>query len=129
MQALTVERMKERREKTGAAGKDCRRGTTEGRRGEKEPKTAETIRRAAASEIDELFDRPKTAETICGAAAAAAKTRRPPPERDGMQDVRGMGSKVRPLTDDGLPVYSAQEMKIGMGGDTDQCPFDCACCF
>lgn len=104
---------------------DGRRETTE-----KGKQTAtETIRRTAASEIDELFEKPKAA-AAAAAAAAAVKTRRHPPlERDGMGDVRGMGSKVRPLTDDGLPVYSAQEMKIGMGGDTDQCPFDCECCF
>jgi len=30
---------------------------------------------------------------------------------------------------EGLPVYTADELNVGVGGDTDQCPFDCTCCF
>ncbi|KAG2373294.1 hypothetical protein C9374_012283 [Naegleria lovaniensis] len=32
-------------------------------------------------------------------------------------------------TIDGLAVYSTDELKIGKGGNTDLCPFDCDCCF
>lgn len=32
-------------------------------------------------------------------------------------------------TEDGLLIYSATEMNIGKGGDTEDCPFDCWCCF
>lgn len=31
-------------------------------------------------------------------------------------------------TEDGLPIYSVEELKIGLGGDTPECPFDCHCC-
>ncbi len=31
--------------------------------------------------------------------------------------------------EEGLPVYSTEELNIGTGGNTDQCPFDCSCCF
>eukprot|EP01038_Epipyxis_sp_PR26KG_P008779 gene8779-11855_t len=29
----------------------------------------------------------------------------------------------------GLPVYKAHLLKVGEGGGTDLCPFDCNCCF
>jgi len=32
-------------------------------------------------------------------------------------------------TDDGLPIYDIKELNIGLGGDTELCPFDCQCCF
>jgi hypothetical protein len=32
-------------------------------------------------------------------------------------------------TDDGLPIYDIKELNIGLGGDTELCPFDCECCF
>jgi len=31
--------------------------------------------------------------------------------------------------DSGLPVYKAHLLKVGEGGGTPLCPFDCACCF
>ena len=30
---------------------------------------------------------------------------------------------------DNLPVFTEDELKIGKGGDTEDCPFDCNCCF
>jgi hypothetical protein len=30
---------------------------------------------------------------------------------------------------EGLKVYTMDELKIGQGGNTDLCPFDCDCCF
>lgn len=31
--------------------------------------------------------------------------------------------------EEGLPIYTTEELKVGAGGDTDNCPFDCECCF
>lgn len=31
--------------------------------------------------------------------------------------------------DSGLPVYKAHLLKVGEGGGTSLCPFDCTCCF
>ncbi len=31
--------------------------------------------------------------------------------------------------EEGLPIYTTEELKVGAGGDTDKCPFDCECCF
>jgi hypothetical protein len=38
---------------------------------------------------------------------------------------------VRPLRVDneGLPIYSWESLRIGQGGGTALCPFDCDCCF
>ena len=35
----------------------------------------------------------------------------------------------RRYTEDGLKIFSMAELKIGQGGDTEDCPFDCDCCF
>ena len=32
-------------------------------------------------------------------------------------------------TESGLPVYKAHLLKVGEGGGTSLCPFDCDCCF
>ena len=37
--------------------------------------------------------------------------------------------KVKRETEDGIRIYSEKELKIGEGGNTSQCPFDCDCCF
>lgn len=44
-------------------------------------------------------------------------------------DSRGLKRKTRALTEDGYPIYTPSELKIGMGGGTDLCPFDCNCCY
>ncbi|KAJ1950537.1 hypothetical protein IWQ62_006555, partial [Dispira parvispora] len=46
---------------------------------------------------------------------------------DGFFDSRGTKSKQ--YTEDGLPVFTVQDLGIGEGGDTPDCPFDCQCCF
>ena len=33
------------------------------------------------------------------------------------------------LTEEGWKVYTPEELNIGLGGDTPECPFDCNCCF
>lgn len=52
-----------------------------------------------------------------------------PTEKDSFGDVRGLHKKATRLTDDGLPIWTDKEMKIGQGGDSPDCPFDCECCF
>ncbi|ORY74043.1 hypothetical protein BCR35DRAFT_306819 [Leucosporidium creatinivorum] len=45
-------------------------------------------------------------------------------------DEKFMDSRgTRRRTDDGLAIYDIAELKIGLGGDTPECPFDCQCCF
>ena len=33
------------------------------------------------------------------------------------------------VDEEGLPVYSTEELNVGQGGNTAACPFDCECCF
>ncbi|KAJ9080971.1 hypothetical protein DSO57_1019366 [Entomophthora muscae] len=48
---------------------------------------------------------------------------------DDFFDSRGTKSK-RKTTEEGFMIYSSKELNIGQGeGDTEDCPFDCQCCF
>eukprot|EP01027_Heterolobosea_sp_BB2_P015987 GEZU01022825.1.p1 GENE.GEZU01022825.1~~GEZU01022825.1.p1 ORF type:complete len:136 (-),score=62.23 GEZU01022825.1:139-546(-) len=40
-----------------------------------------------------------------------------------------IGGKQKRKRIDGLPIYTEEELKIGKGGGTPLCPFDCDCCF
>ena len=33
------------------------------------------------------------------------------------------------FTEEGWKVYTSEELNLGKGGDTADCPFDCNCCF
>jgi tyrosyl-tRNA synthetase len=78
--------------------------------------------KTASKEIDELFSK----KSIAKIPSQEVKTVKPVDEE--FADTRNKKSK-RPLTDDGLPIYSDKDMRIGTGGDTAECPFDCDCCF
>ncbi|KAJ1926565.1 hypothetical protein IWQ60_003681 [Tieghemiomyces parasiticus] len=102
-----------------------------------------------ATEIDDIFAcKPKrTAIDDGGAANSGDKSGRkrsadadspaepakrqqaavPPPDDDGFFDTRGRRSKRQ--TEDGLPLFSLDDLKIGQGQDTPDCPFDCECCY
>ena len=38
-------------------------------------------------------------------------------------------SKIRKRTEEGFKIYNLEELNIGKGGETEDCPFDCDCCF
>ena len=40
-------------------------------------------------------------------------------------------SEIKPsgLTEEGFKIYKEKDLKIGKGGNTKDCPFDCECCF
>lgn len=44
------------------------------------------------------------------------------------EEKRQSGGKVK-ITEDGYKVYTSEELGLGKGGNTDDCPFDCDCCF
>ncbi|KAI9105841.1 hypothetical protein DFS34DRAFT_644646 [Phlyctochytrium arcticum] len=50
-----------------------------------------------------------------------------PVDNDGFGDSRGMVAKRR--TDDGYKLFTTEELGIGKGADTPQCPFQCWCCY
>ena len=46
------------------------------------------------------------------------------------KDSRGITRSSRRMTEDGLRILSQEEdLKIGLGGNSKECPFDCWCCF
>ncbi|PFH32501.1 hypothetical protein BESB_018190 [Besnoitia besnoiti] len=60
-----------------------------------------------------------------GAKKKGKKKRRP---QTFDEDMRLNQPAVR-RTADGLRIYTEEELGIGKGGDTPECPFDCSCCF
>lgn len=63
----------------------------------------------------------------------------PQPERDDdFADIRGTKKRIHVMvlatnslgkrTADGFTIYNEDELKMGQGGDTPLCPFDCDCC-
>ncbi len=101
----------------------------------------------AQAEVDDLFAS-KKASPAAGAAPGTAADRAPgrrkrpaavvagpPPAKEkaveAIADLRGTRHTKRPMTEDGLPIYSAAEMRINMpnAGNSADCPFDCECCF
>jgi hypothetical protein len=82
------------------------------------------------NEIDELFaSRPKSKEPTHIEKPKKNPVIPPAVDKEDWTDSKGERRKRRPATEEGYPIYSVQEMKIGLGGDTPDCPFDCQCCF
>ena len=50
-----------------------------------------------------------------------------PSKKDNFNDSRGIQSVKR--TEEGYRIYTAKELNIGKGGDSELCPFDCSCCY
>ncbi|KAI8366837.1 uncharacterized protein BYT42DRAFT_588046 [Radiomyces spectabilis] len=83
---------------------------------------------------DEEPEQQKVEEVVFAELAAVKKSnKRPAPHKtnddgdDGFADSRGKKSKR--MTEDGYPIFDVKELRIGEGGDTPDCPFDCQCCF
>lgn len=45
------------------------------------------------------------------------------------EDMMGDAREQRRRTEEGWKIYTEEELKIGQGGGTPECPFDCDCCF
>lgn len=45
------------------------------------------------------------------------------------QEMKDEIKEKRRVTKDGYKIYSLEELNVGKGGDTEDCPFDCQCCF
>ncbi|KAI9205067.1 uncharacterized protein BJ171DRAFT_82542 [Polychytrium aggregatum] len=50
-----------------------------------------------------------------------------PDDTDGFANSRGL--KVRGYTEEGYKIYGEDELFSSTGGDTEDCPFDCRCCY
>lgn len=87
--------------------------------------------RIAAGDIDDIFKQVRTKEQSTAKPDKKVKLAPKPATFQGSKDdIFGTGQpKQRRYDAEGLPVYTADELNVGAGGDTDQCPFDCTCCF
>ena len=66
-------------------------------------------------EIDQIF---------ATAKKPTKKTKNPP-----KNSAKAGKTKKTKKSDGEVKVYTEEELKIGQGGHTDKCPFDCDCCF
>ncbi|BGP33405.1 hypothetical protein JCM10296v2_005205 [Rhodotorula toruloides] len=121
-------------EQKGKKGKKAAAGAAEGAAA-KPSRTDEAVEEdAAPKRIPEtVVDTSKTIETYKPPPLArkqlgenaTEEEKRAAEEEERFMDSRGN----RKRTEDGLPIYSEAELKIGFGGDTPLCPFDCDCCY
>lgn len=84
------------------------------------------------NEIDELFTKRTVKKVLTSNPASTQPIAASKPSQikdEPIADTRGTRKRARPLTDDGLPIYTDKEMRIGQGGSTAECPFDCSCCY
>eukprot|EP00611_Tribonema_gayanum_P011469 TRINITY_DN2170_c0_g1_i1.p1 TRINITY_DN2170_c0_g1~~TRINITY_DN2170_c0_g1_i1.p1 ORF type:complete len:194 (+),score=46.47 TRINITY_DN2170_c0_g1_i1:32-583(+) len=117
------------------------------------PAAAAAAAAADTSALDDIFGDVKKVklakaqreeqEAIARREAKAARKRREvnPFSEDGGKlgggeehdapDKWGWADNVKPVRVDseGLPIYTWDSLRIGQGGGTDLCPFDCDCCF
>lgn len=84
-----------------------------------------------SNEIDDLFASKKKVAPVEEVPVPKPVKIAPPKvdDDDDFGDSRGLKKRKRPTTEEGYPIYTDKEMKIGLGGDTPDCPFDCWCCY
>uniref|UniRef100_A0A7R9V8Y4 DUF1764 domain-containing protein n=1 Tax=Chlamydomonas euryale TaxID=1486919 RepID=A0A7R9V8Y4_9CHLO len=81
-------------------------------------------------ELRELAERIKKAREAKGKAAVAQGSSKKSKVEGSKDDIFGAQTgKGRKRTEEGYAIYTEDELKLGAGGDTDLCPFDCDCCY
>jgi hypothetical protein len=89
-------------------------------------------------DIDEIFAK-KTPSKPAVTIPVKSSVTRSVNDNDDFADIRGIKkriilsstvwlTRVGKRTSDGLTLYQEDELRIGQGGDTPLCPFDCDCC-
>ncbi len=108
-------------------------------------KTKELQIKKGVEEIDDLFSKAvskRSEEAIAVPEEEIVEKKRKihvEPERDstyGLVESNGYRPIISPEApleridpESGYPVYKAHLLKVGEGGGTELCPFDCDCCF
>ncbi|EPX72183.1 uncharacterized protein SOCG_04876 [Schizosaccharomyces octosporus yFS286] len=93
-------------------------------------------------EIDDIFSQKKTQPKGNGSGEKEQNKQEPKhpensrpskPKKGGSKGddlfLDPKGSSGRKRTEEGFLVYDLDELQMGRGGDTPQCPFDCDCCY
>ncbi|KAF4723911.1 hypothetical protein FOZ63_008614, partial [Perkinsus olseni] len=93
---------------------------------------------SSSESIDDIFGALKKSTR---STSTSTKTKDTPNEQQPAAPSRPQGSADDPLglgnraggdrkrTEEGYKIYTEEELKIGQGGNTPDCPFDCWCCF
>ena len=83
------------------------------------------------SELDNLFKSKKKKESKVAPSAAATEvsSKSKTIKKDKKEDDSKSKQKKARFTEEGYRIYTVDDLKIGKGGDTEDCPFDCECCF
>ena len=92
---------------------------------------SQKMTKTTKKDIDALFSKVKK-PTIKTEIPKTAKRKEAPKgsAADPLGNGQSRNSSSRKFTEEGWPIYSEEELKIGnSAGDTALCPFDCDCCF
>lgn len=92
------------------------------------------------SEIDELFAKkkkviakPKETDTKAPEKKTGKNSEKKSVKQDKAKDkvfeAKPSKPKQTKFTEEGFKIYSTDDLEIGKGGETEDCPFDCKCCF
>ncbi|GAW80960.1 conserved protein, unknown function [Plasmodium gonderi] len=92
---------------------------------------------AAKSNIEDIFSNLKVKEKKPITVNGTKQIKKNSEKYDHVRQAQKMAKKRNPkvgvdkraCTPDGLPIYSMEELKMGQGGYTKECPFECNCCF
>ncbi|CRH00060.1 conserved protein, unknown function [Plasmodium relictum] len=116
-------------------GKLLKKSKSEKRRKIKKKKKDEKIKKEmleVKTSIDDIFSKIKTKSTKDDETKKVKKDQESVTKNKKKKDKNNVSKQKvneRLCTPDGLPIYSMEELKIGKGGYTKECPFECNCCF
>ncbi|KXS13370.1 hypothetical protein M427DRAFT_156669 [Gonapodya prolifera JEL478] len=94
------------------------------------PKPTPAPSKSATKSKSKKLPHPPSSVEVVTDPSLKAKTKPSPvssSEPDEFADLRGTKSGRAKI--DGLNLFQAEELNIGKGGDTPDCPFDCKCCY
>ncbi|CAD6921316.1 unnamed protein product [Tilletia controversa] len=114
----------EQEEQEGDASSKSKKAKLKGKARQTEPETIldPSAPRPTATTTTQTASSSSTSQRTQGRAFEAAV------DEDDLAFADSRGS-ARKRTEEGFPIYSESELKIGQGGGTPLCPFDCDCCF
>ncbi|KAG9392148.1 Protein of unknown function DUF1764 eukaryotic [Carpediemonas membranifera] len=119
------------------AEKGKKGGSSAIQRGKSINKTSKTPiekKKARSDVIDDLFQKAKEKKKIDREEKQKKEEKKiidKEKKKEALEILTGVTAedKKRRETEEGYKIYSFDELKLGRGGDTPLCPFDCDCCF
>ncbi|CAD6888472.1 unnamed protein product [Tilletia laevis] len=118
------QQQQQQQQQGGDASSKSKKAKLKGKARQTEPETIldPSAPRPTATTTTQTASSSSTSQRTQGRAFEAAL------DEDDLAFADSRGS-ARKRTEEGFPIYSESELKIGQGGGTPLCPFDCDCCF